>query len=249
MDFGIGTTFAYHHPLASDPKSILHPSREDYKSNVLWLLVEGIFNLISSLFSSITNPKPSIEESSTDTFITGGEEKHFKHSGITPEESNTHVGNTGVEEKHFRDLGITPPSDVQLGTDIGRAKFTLEGNQSLQLDNIDNLKEAVKGFEVPQENLDYLRSSLNQAILSEHNQHVRAQFENMYPKQIQGSILFSINITEKTVTQETNYTIHILDHHKTPVLDVVEKKVKVISVSDFSKGDPMFKIHSKIMQS
>ena len=94
MDFGIGTTFAYHHPLASDPKSILYPSCEDYKSNVLWLLVEGIFNLISSLFSFITNPKPSIEESSTDTFITGG------------------------EEKHFRDLGITPPSDVQFGLDI-----------------------------------------------------------------------------------------------------------------------------------
>jgi len=29
---------------------------------------------------------------------------------------------------------------------------------------------------------------------------------------------------------------------------VVEKTVKVISVADFSKPDPMFKIHSEIMQ-
>jgi hypothetical protein len=259
MDYGLAFAFQ------SVGNSSSAPIDNAYKGDFLYLLVKGIIAVISklfesNLFSSLANRQITVNPPQK---LVANTPNGSQNPENTPAKPPIPVG----KEILFSSLEeLNPPSAEQLKQDLDRLNLFIDGNRIGNTDEenknlsdeeratnkekmFQHLKKALDefGFEGKPEN-DYLRAAVNQAILSTHSQHVRDQFENMHLKQIQGSILFSINITKKTVTQQNAYTIHKLDDHGSP-LDVAEKKVKVISVSDFSKPDPMFKIQSKIMQS
>ena len=218
MDYGLAFGFQ---PVQNT--SISHDIKE-YQGSILYLLVQGILDVISMLFTS------NLFSSLANRQITVNRPQNQK-------------------EILFSSLNLTPPSDEQLKQDLDRLNLIIDeapigitGEKKVNLSDVErdankeemfkNLQIALNKFGLKGETEnDYLRAAVNQAILFTHSKQVQEMFPDMHCKLIQGSISIDIDTENKTVEQKTSYTIYELSDDA-PVKEI-SKRVQVHSVADF----------------
>ena len=198
MDYGLAFGFQ---PVQNT--SISHDIKE-YQGSILYLLVQGILDVISMLFTS------NLFSSLANRQIT-----------LNPPQNQ--------KEILFNSLNLTPPDFMQLEQDLSRCHIHIDDEK---IETIQQLQKALEKFQIPDNKKDALHSALNQAILSKHYEKVVEMHPGKHCKQKQNEIFFTCYTSEKTVEQKSSYTIHDVDSGGAPVKEI-SKRVQVHSVADF----------------